>query len=109
MSEVSDVRKAFEDSLRRIDELIEAMRAEPYREDGWKTTSLESTRLNPSHLLISLCKAVRCEGTMYICKLEPPKKEVVPRWLNLFQSRVFITLAKEGEGMESFIFHAALL
>jgi len=28
MSEVSDVRKAFEDSLRRIDELIEVMRVE---------------------------------------------------------------------------------
>jgi len=28
MSEVSDVKKAFEDSLRRIDELIEVMRVE---------------------------------------------------------------------------------
>ena len=28
MGEVTDVRKAFEDSLRRIDELIESMRAE---------------------------------------------------------------------------------
>lgn len=28
MSEVSDVRKVFEDSLRRIDDLIEAVKAE---------------------------------------------------------------------------------
>ena len=28
MSDVSDVRKAFEDSLRRVDELIEGMRSE---------------------------------------------------------------------------------
>jgi len=28
LSDVSDVRKAFEDSLRKIDELIEAMRVE---------------------------------------------------------------------------------
>jgi len=31
MSEVSDVRKAFEDSLRKIDELIDGMHVERHR------------------------------------------------------------------------------
>lgn len=44
MSEVSDVRKVFEDSLRRIDELIEGMRAERDRIKGSFERRLEMVR-----------------------------------------------------------------